>query len=50
MIKHPKTIVISRTDSIGDVALTLPMAGILRSKYPEAKAHFFRGYLYSTNH
>lgn len=39
-IKDPKSIVISRTDSIGDVALTLPMAGILKAKYPEAKIIF----------
>lgn len=31
---NPKKIVISRTDSIGDVVLTLPLAGILKKKYP----------------
>lgn len=31
---------ISRTDSIGDVVLTLPMAGILKSIYPNAKIIF----------
>jgi len=36
MINKPQKIVISRTDSIGDVALTLPIAGILKNKYPEA--------------
>lgn len=32
----PHKIVLSRTDSIGDVVLTLPMAGLLKAKYPEA--------------
>lgn len=36
----PKKIVISRTDSIGDVILTLPLAGILKEKYPKAKIVF----------
>ncbi|MFT5818930.1 MAG: heptosyltransferase-3 [Crocinitomix sp.] len=36
MIKNPKKIVISRTDSIGDVVLTLPLAGILRERFPSA--------------
>lgn len=40
VISNPKKIVISRTDSIGDVALTLPLAGILKNKYPEAKIIF----------
>ncbi len=40
MIKNPQNIVISRTDSIGDVALTLPMAGILKEKFPDAKIIF----------
>ena len=40
MISNPKRIVISRTDSIGDVALTLPIAGILRQKFPRAKLIF----------
>lgn len=34
MIKNPKRIVISRTDSIGDVILTLPLAGILKERFP----------------
>ncbi|UKN00671.1 glycosyltransferase family 9 protein [Paracrocinitomix mangrovi] len=34
--KQLQKIVISRTDSIGDVVLTLPLAGILKKKYPEA--------------
>ena len=39
-ISDPKKIVISRTDSIGDVALTLPLAGILKEKYPTATIVF----------
>ena len=39
-IIDPKKIVISRTDSIGDVALTLPLAGILKEKFPNAKIIF----------
>lgn len=33
-------IIISRTDSIGDVILTLPMAGVIKKKYPDAKISF----------
>lgn len=40
IINNPKKIVISRTDSIGDVALTLPIAGILKKKYPNSKIIF----------
>ena len=40
MIKGVKKIVISRTDSIGDVALTLPMVGILKAKFPKATIIF----------
>ena len=36
----PNKIVISRTDSIGDVILTLPLAGILKEKYPQATIVF----------
>jgi len=39
-ITDPKKIVISRTDSIGDVALTLPLAGILKEKFPNVKIIF----------
>jgi ADP-heptose:LPS heptosyltransferase len=35
-----KRILISRTDSIGDVALTLPMCQALRNKFPEAEIIF----------
>lgn len=40
MIENPRHIVISRTDSIGDVALTLPLTGILKEKFPQAKISF----------
>jgi len=33
-------IIISRTDSIGDVMLSLPVAGLLKRKYPEAELYF----------
>lgn len=35
-----KTIVISRTDSIGDVILTLPLCAWIKEKYPSAKLIF----------
>lgn len=34
------TIIISRTDSIGDVVLTLPMAGVLKQHMPDCKIIF----------
>lgn len=34
------TIILSRTDSIGDVVLTLPMAGVLKKNYPRCKIIF----------
>lgn len=39
-INKPKKIVISRTDSIGDVALTLPLIGILKEKFPDTTLIF----------
>ena len=33
-------IIINRTDSIGDVVLTLPLAGLLKEKYPDASISF----------
>lgn len=36
----PKKIIISRTDSIGDVCLTLPMCKALKEKFPEVKLVF----------
>lgn len=35
-----QTFIISRTDAIGDVVLTLPVAGVLRSLYPSARILF----------
>jgi lipopolysaccharide heptosyltransferase III len=35
-----RTFIISRTDSIGDVVLTLPVAGVLRGLYPDARILF----------
>lgn len=40
MRKAPHTILLSRTDAIGDVILTLPMAGILKELFPESKIIF----------
>jgi heptosyltransferase III len=33
-------IILSRTDAIGDVVLTLPMAGVLKSLFPERPVYF----------
>ncbi len=41
-------ILLSRTDNIGDVVLTLPMAGLIKEKYPEAKV-LFLGKKYTEN-
>jgi len=35
-----KTIIISRTDNLGDVILTLPMAGYLKQLLPDCKIYF----------
>ncbi len=40
MKKQPETFLISRTDNIGDVVLTLPMVTILRKNFPNAKIIF----------
>ena len=37
----PKNILIVRTDRIGDVVLTLPLAGIIKKHYPNCKVTFF---------
>lgn len=43
--KAPEHVVLSRTDSIGDVLLTLPMAGLLRERWPGIRITFIgRGY------
>ncbi len=40
-----KKILIVRTDRIGDVVLTLPMATAIRRRFPESEVHFLlRGY------
>jgi heptosyltransferase-3 len=36
----PKVVCISRTDSIGDVILTIPMCGLIKEKYPDCKVVF----------
>ncbi len=36
----PKNIIISRTDSIGDVVLTLPMCGLIKKHHPQARIIF----------
>lgn len=39
-MKVSKHIIISRTDSIGDVMLTLPICGVLKKHFPEIKITF----------
>jgi len=39
-VEKKKRILISRTDSIGDVILTLPVAGVIRKTYPDADILF----------
>ncbi|HTN45490.1 MAG TPA: glycosyltransferase family 9 protein [Flavipsychrobacter sp.] len=39
-MQAPKNIIISRTDSIGDVILTLPVAKVLKDHFPEIKIAF----------
>ena len=39
-IETPNRIIISRTDSIGDVMLTLPIAGILKKEFPDCEILF----------
>lgn len=40
MIDKPKNILIVRTDRIGDVILTLPLAGIIKKVYPASRITF----------
>ena len=40
MNNQPTHILLSRTDSIGDVVLTLPLAGLLKKKYPGCRISF----------
>jgi ADP-heptose:LPS heptosyltransferase len=44
--KEARTFIISRTDAIGDVVLTLPVAGVLRSLFPNSRI-FFLGRSYT---
>lgn len=37
---HLPHIIISRTDNLGDVALTLPLCGIIKKYYPDTKVSF----------
>lgn len=38
--RHIQRIIISRTDSIGDVILTLPLTGLIKAHWPEAEIMF----------
>lgn len=40
MILEPKNILIVRTDRIGDLVLTLPLAGLIKKQYPNCKVSF----------
>ncbi len=40
MSKEPKNILIVRTDRIGDLILTLPLAGLIKKQYPDCKVSF----------
>jgi heptosyltransferase III len=40
MINEPKNILIVRTDRIGDLVLTLPLAGLIKRQYPNSKVTF----------
>jgi len=39
-ISPPRVVAISRTDSIGDVVLTLPLAGIIKAQWPACRIVF----------
>lgn len=39
-LKHNFKLILSRTDSIGDVVLTLPMAGVIKQRFPECEIYF----------
>jgi hypothetical protein len=40
LVPPPKHIIISRTDSIGDVILTLPLAGLIKKQFPNCSISF----------
>jgi ADP-heptose:LPS heptosyltransferase len=46
-MQRPEHILISRTDSIGDVMVTLPMAGLLKQRFPDVRISFL-GRSYTT--
>lgn len=37
---QPRTLIVSRTDSIGDVILTLPLCGLIKKHFPETRIVF----------
>lgn len=37
---EPKNILVIRTDRIGDIVLTLPLAGLIKKQYPNSKVSF----------
>ncbi|MCW5899564.1 MAG: glycosyltransferase family 9 protein [Flavobacteriales bacterium] len=39
-MREPEHIILSRPDGIGDVMLTLPMAGVLRARWPQVRITF----------
>jgi heptosyltransferase-3 len=39
-MKKPNKIILSRTDNLGDVVLTLPMAGFLKQHFPDSQIYF----------
>lgn len=46
MVAYPRRVILSRTDNIGDVVLTLPMAGVVKRRYPDCEVVFLaQGYL-----
>lgn len=45
-MQNKQRILLSRTDSIGDVILTLPMAGVIKANFPECEV-FFLGRTYT---
>ncbi len=47
-MRRPQKIIISRTDSIGDVLLTLPITGALKAKFPDSRLVFL-GRTYTEN-
>jgi ADP-heptose:LPS heptosyltransferase len=47
-MQHKRRIIISRTDSIGDVVLTLPMAAAIKKEWPDAEVYFL-GNSYTKN-